>query len=117
MRPIAAAIVKLTPSNQESLQCIVPASITARLRSRCRNGDASDSNYRRLKEEWPACSKSCRHAAASDSNFRRRKTERPACSKSCRYDAASDSNFLSLKEERPACSFVVVAGMNGPPAL
>ena len=92
MYPMAAAIAKSGPEIEYHCSAIVPSSRIARLRSRCRNG------------------------AASDSNFLRRKVLQFRLPRSCRYDAASDSNFLRRKVELPACCFAVVAGKNGPPA-
>ena len=92
MCSIAAAIAKSGPEIGNHCSAIVPSSRIARLRSRCRNG------------------------AASDSNFLRRKVLQFRLPRSCRYDAASDSIFLRRKVELPACCFAVVAGENGPPA-
>ena len=48
---VAAVIVNSGPEIENHCSSIVPASRMARLRRCCRNGDASDSNFRCLKEE------------------------------------------------------------------
>ena len=76
MSPMDAAIAKLTPSNQESLhvrglKCAKTCcdSQIHPLKSRI----TAVPSCRQV--EWPACSKSCRYDAASDSNYRRLKEQ------------------------------------------
>ena len=49
MCPMAAAIANSGPEIENHCSAIVPSSRIARLRSRCRNGAASDSNFLRRK--------------------------------------------------------------------
>ena len=55
MYPIAAVIAKSGPEIGNHCSAIVPSIRIARLRSRYRNGAASDSIFLRRKVELPAC--------------------------------------------------------------
>ena len=102
MNPIVAAIAKSGPEIGNHCSAIVPSSRIARLRSRCRDGAASDSNFLRRKVELPAC---CFAVVAG-------KNGPPAALWFSQGRIARLQLYRCRKEELPACR-MTVAGAGG----
>ena len=110
--PIAAVIVNSGPEIKNHCSAIVPASRIARLRSRCRNGAASDSNFLRRKVERPACAVVAATLPRPILIFFASKKNVPPAEARCRSIEWPACSIRSRIDELPSCR-MTVAGAGG----